>query len=113
MQRGINVCFVFYFQKFHFIIKLILFVSKVYFKVFDVDKDGYLNTQEMEHMIETFLSLNEKEVTMEKKKYCFNDAMNYVNDSSLGMAQEEYPIWALKSEIPKKFTDLLFQVYIS
>lgn len=63
-------------------------------------------------MIDVFLNLNEKEITNEKKKDLFNDVLNHVNDSSLGMAQEEYPIWALKSKAPKAFTDLLFQVII-
>ncbi|KAK6636372.1 hypothetical protein RUM43_010032 [Polyplax serrata] len=83
---------------------------KFCFKVFDVDKDGFLSSEEMEHMVNIFLTLKEKDVTVEKKKHLLNDILNYVNDSSVGMAQEEFQIWALKSDAPKPFTDLLFQL---
>ncbi|KAL0267099.1 UNVERIFIED_CONTAM: hypothetical protein PYX00_009454 [Menopon gallinae] len=84
--------------------------QKFCFKVFDADKDGYLNSAEMKHMIDTFLTLKDEEADEKKRQPILLELENHISNPKCGLAQEEYLIWAVKSDAPKAFLNLLFQM---
>lgn len=63
-------------------------------------------------MADTFLIVKNKETTPDKVQPVLAELISHAADKKQGLAQEEYLIWAVKSEIPKPFLNLLFQVSV-
>lgn len=61
-------------------------------------------------MINTFLTLSDEEADEEKLRPILSELENQISNPKCGLAQEEYLIWAISSDVPEAFLNLLFQV---
>ncbi|XP_054279647.1 ubiquitin carboxyl-terminal hydrolase 32-like [Macrosteles quadrilineatus] len=91
--------------------------QKFCFKVFDLDRDGYLSESEIKHMVTVLLHVRNENHTMTPKLGC--DASKEEEEvlselrkraSPKGLTIEEYLIWSMENNLSMDFLCLLFQV---
>ncbi|RZC35813.1 ubiquitin carboxyl-terminal hydrolase 32, partial [Asbolus verrucosus] len=93
---------------------------KFCFKIFDMDKDCYLNSKELHHMIHTLLFIANED---DRKKDGDSFEVSFVDDSKIldsltkrldkdgGLSQEEFLVWGVEDNgMLEPMLELLFQV---
>ncbi|XP_076059243.1 ubiquitin specific protease 32 isoform X2 [Oratosquilla oratoria] len=96
--------------------------QKFCFKVFDRDRDGKLNREELTAMIQALLLVQEEEVeedgdgvclgvSSERVQQLVTDLLSQHDPQKSGcISQEEYLIWTLQNPLSNIFLNLIFQV---
>ncbi|KAI5696057.1 hypothetical protein M8J75_007481 [Diaphorina citri] len=92
--------------------------QKFCFKVFDKDRDGVLNEEEIRHMVHVLLFVKKESLTpdqVDKEQFdeesIVSELMKHCTTESPGLTGEEYLIWSVANHsLVSHFVNLIFQV---